>query len=184
MSREEREEGEGLVRTLKLSGRLKKEHRRGWVIKVGIPDPESVADHSFRTALIAMLLGDSRGLDTGKMMRMALIHDLGEAIIGDLTPLDTAKLETKKHDETEAIEEIFSTLPKQLREKYLHLWRELRDGSSEEAKLVSDADKLEMALQASEYEKEGYPKEMLSEFKASAIKRIYDKEILNIIHHL
>lgn len=163
---------------------MKKEHRQGWVAKVGIPDPESVADHSFRTALIAMLLGDSRGLDTGKMMRMALIHDLGEAIIGDLTPLDAAKIETKKQDENEAIEEIFSTLPEQLREKYLHLWQEYRDGSSEEAQLVSDADKLEMVLQASEYEKEGYPKEMLSEFKASAVKRTRDPEILNIIHQL
>ncbi len=184
MSREEGEKEEGLVKTLKISGRLKKEHRQGWAVKVGIPDPESVADHSFRTALIVMLLGDSRGLDTGKMMRMALIHDLGEAIIGDLTPLDAAKIETKERDETEAIEEIFSSLPKQLGEKYLHLWRELRDGSSEEARLVSDADKLEMALQASEYEKEGYPKGVLSEFKASAVKRTRDSEILNIIHQL
>lgn len=183
MSEEEGKE-EGLVRTLKISGRLKKEHRQGWVVKVGIPDPESVADHSFRTTLIAMLLGDSRGLDTGKMMRMTLIHDLGEAIIGDLTPLDAAKLETKKQDETEAIKEIFSSLPIPLRENYLQLWQELRNGSSEEARLVSDADKLEMALQASEYEKEGYPKERLSEFKSSAIQRTRDMKILNIIHRL
>ncbi len=181
---EEKEVEEGLVRTLEISGRLKKEHRQGWIAKVGILDPESVADHSFRTALIAMLLGDSRGLDTGKMMRMALIHDLGEVIIGDLTPLDAAKIGTKRHDETRAIEEIFSHIPKPMRERYLDLWQEFCDGSSEEAKLVLDADKLEMALQASEYEKEGYPKEMLSEFKASAKQRIHDTKILNIIRRL
>jgi HD superfamily phosphodiesterase len=68
---------DGLVKVLKTAGRLKKEMRRGWVVKAGIPNPESVADHTFRTVLLAMLLGDSRHFDTEKMMRMALIHDLG-----------------------------------------------------------------------------------------------------------
>jgi putative hydrolase of HD superfamily len=184
MSGEEDGSEQGLVRILKIAGRLKKEHRRGWVVKVGIPDPESVADHSFRTTLIAMILGDVRGLDTGKMMRMALIHDIGEAIIGDLMPPEAAKLGTKKQNENEAVEEIFSNLPKPLRDKYLNLWQELRNTTSEEAKLVSDADKLEMALQASEYEKQGYPKETLSEFKNSAKQRIHDAKVLKIIQRL
>jgi putative hydrolase of HD superfamily len=53
--------------------------------------------------------------------------------------------------------------------------------SSAEAKLVHDADKLEMALQASEYMGEGYSKEMLSEFKVSAIQQINDSNLLDII---
>jgi putative hydrolase of HD superfamily len=56
--------------------------------------------------------------------------------------------------------------------------------SSAEAKLVHDADKLEMALQASEYMDEGYSKEMLSEFKVSAIEKIGDKKMLDLIRHI
>jgi putative hydrolase of HD superfamily len=172
---------DGLVKVLKTAGRLKKEMRRGWVVKAGIPNPESVADHTFRTVLLAMLLGDSRHFDTEKMMRMALIHDLGEAVMGDITPIDVKRLKTKGVEESNVIKQILSPLPELLREKYLQIWRELCDSSSEEARLVADLDKLEMALQAAEYIEEGYSKEVLGEFKVSAIQRIEDAELIDLI---
>ncbi|MFQ6134486.1 MAG: HD domain-containing protein [Nitrososphaerales archaeon] len=174
-------EEEDLIRFLRIAGRLKKEPRRGWVIRAGVSNPESVADHTFRLILLAMLLGDLRGLDTEKMMKLAVIHDLGESLTGDLTPMDAERLETKERDEGTAIEEVFSNLPSRLRERYLRLWRELCSGTSKEAKLVSEADKLEMALQASEYMDEGYSKEMLSEFKISAIQRLSDSQMLDLM---
>ena len=179
MSKEER-----LTRFLKLAGRLKKAPRRGWVINVGVANPESVADHTFRMVLLAMLLGDLRGLDTEKMMRLALIHDLGESLTGDITPLDSDRIETKEKEENTAIEKIFSNLPSKLKEKYLQLWGELKSGLSIEAKLISEMDKLEMALQASEYMEEGYSKEILSEFKISAINRVNDSEIIDMVRSI
>jgi|TARA_B100000315_G_C14561695_1_gene580885 putative hydrolase of HD superfamily len=177
-------EEEGLINFLKMTGRLKKEPRRGWVLKAGVSNPESVADHTFRLILLSMMLGDLRGLNTEKMMKLAIIHDLGESLIGDITPEDKDKVESKELDEVNAIKQLFSHLPDNLRENYSHLWTELGASSSAEAKLVHDADKLEMALQASEYMDEGYSKEMLSEFKVSAIEKIGDKKMLDLIRHI
>lgn len=173
-------EDEGLIDFLRITGRLKKEVRRGWVIQAGVTNPESVADHTFRLVLMAMVFGDLRGLNSEKMMRLAMIHDLGESLVGDITPMEM-DIEVKRKEENEAIRELFGNLPEKLRKEYLRLWDELREGSSEEAKLVNDADKLEMAMQASEYIGEGYSKEMLGEFKISAIQQMKDSKMLDLM---
>ena len=177
-------EEENLIGFLKTTGRLKSEPRRGWVLKAGVSNPESVADHTFRLILLSMVLGDLRGLNTEKMMKLAIIHDLGESLIGDITPEDKERDQTKEIDEVNAIQELLNHLPDKLREQYSFLWTELGSRSSEEAKLVHDADQFEMALQASEYMDEGYSKEMLSEFKVSAIEKIGDKKMLDLIRHI
>jgi putative hydrolase of HD superfamily len=69
---------------MKHSGKLKELKRTGWV-ESGILEPESVADHSYRTTLLAMILSDQKGLDTLKTVKMALLHDLVESVTGDLT---------------------------------------------------------------------------------------------------
>ncbi|MDH5624081.1 MAG: HD domain-containing protein, partial [Candidatus Bathyarchaeota archaeon] len=74
-----------LVEFLETAGRLKRTPRAGWV-DAGIQQPESVADHTFRTSIVCMIYADMEGLDQLKLLRMALIHDLPEAITGDLTP--------------------------------------------------------------------------------------------------
>jgi len=174
-------EEEGSMRFLKIAGRLKKEYRRGWIEKAGIENPESVADHTFRTALLVMLIGDSRKLDTEKMMKMALIHDLGESIVGDITPTNDEKLKDKEIVENAAIIRIFNNLSTNIREDYLKLWNELRSGKSLEARLVSEADKLEMAIQASDYEEDGFSKISLVDFKLYAKNRILDGQILRML---
>ena len=63
---------------------LQRQKRTGW-IKSGIEEPESVADHSYRAALLAMVV-PLTGVDAGRCMRMALVHDLAESIVGDITP--------------------------------------------------------------------------------------------------
>jgi putative hydrolase of HD superfamily len=173
---------EGFVSFLKLAGKLKKEPRRGWIAKAGISNPESVADHSFRLSLIVMLLGDFRNLDTEKMIKMALIHDLGESLTGDLIPSDGIDLEHRKKNKEKAMKRIFKILPIELRSEYIDLWNELSHKSSEEAKLVSESDKLEMAIQANEYMREGYPKKSLEEFNISALKSISDRQIAELFH--
>ncbi|MGE4650712.1 MAG: HD domain-containing protein, partial [Myxococcota bacterium] len=65
---------------------LKNVPRQGWKEKLEIINPESVAEHSYSTATISMVLSDLKGLNTEKIIKMALLHDLAESIIGDIIP--------------------------------------------------------------------------------------------------
>src|SRR5690554_257736 len=82
--------------------RLKSIRRAGWVSKVKIKDPESVADHSFSMCAIAMLLSDVLGFDTRKAMKMVILHDLAESVVGDYMPGDIA-VEEKLAQEKKAM---------------------------------------------------------------------------------
>lgn len=144
----------GLIDFIAEAGRLKKLPRTGWV-ESGVPDPESVADHSFRVALIALVLADERGLDSLKAVRMALLHDLAEAETGDLTPSQKeADPERFRRAEDAAMVKLLGKLPEAIRGAYRAAWVEFSEASTEEARLVRDADKLEMLMQASEYQRE------------------------------
>ncbi len=76
MVRRKKSDAQALLKFFSQSGRLKSEKRRGWLMKLGLAHPESVADHTYRTALMALVLSDSRGLDTANAVRLALLHDL------------------------------------------------------------------------------------------------------------
>ena len=134
--------------------KLKEISRQGWVLK-GVKSPESVAAHSWSMALLALTLCPQH-LDLHKVLSMCLIHDLGEIVIGDLTPHDdlTHKLERER--------EGF----KSIAEMYLPLFDEYEKGETEESKFVKKMDKLDMALQSRRYEEIGDVD--LSEFRASA----------------
>ena len=155
---------EGLLEFLSNVGRLKGLPRTGW-LESGVLEPESVAEHSHRTAVIAMLLADLQGLDSGKAAKMALLHDLAEALTGDLTPEEKRRRgQAYLTEEEEAMDLLLSGLPGSLAASYKDLWEELRRSSSPEAVLVSQADKVEMLLQASEYEEEGVEPSRLERF--------------------
>ena len=132
MARRKESSAQNLVRFFVRSGRLKAERRRGWVKKLGLTNPESVADHSYRTALMTMVISDSRGLDTGRALRLALLHDLPEAVVGDAMPEERSG-KRKTAVETEAMEELLSKLPPDLRSLYRDAWLEFVEGTSEEA---------------------------------------------------
>lgn len=154
-------------------GQLKNISRTGWG-RCGIEEPESVADHSFRTAFIAMIMSDYLKFNTEKVMRLALLHDLAEVVTGDITPYDELTTEEKRIKEFTAVEEILGGITNA--DEYLTLWKEYDTGSTPEAKLVKNIDKFEMALQAVEYQKQ-FPNLDLSEFAIDAEKQINLKEI-------
>ena len=133
---------------------LKDELRKGWQKRVE-GRVESVADHSFAVALLALYEGERRGYDLEKILKLALIHDLEEAIIGDLTPGDKAHRGATRvqRDRERAIRELLSKLPAKSRPAYLRLWTDLRERRSKESRLVHQLDKVEMAFQAKEYGK-------------------------------
>jgi putative hydrolase of HD superfamily len=143
-----------ILKFIEATGKLKEVERTGWRIR-GVEAPESVAEHSYRTAVIAMVLSDLEGRDTGKAVKMALLHDLQESIVGDLTRRSPNYSE-KRELEEEAILRILRELPGDISDEYMKIWREYSEGTTPEAKLVKNADKLDMLAQAREYEKQGY----------------------------
>src|ERR671923_181401 len=163
--------------------RLKSIKRAGWVSKVKVEDAESVADHTFSMATMAMLLSDMLGFDTHRVIKMVLMHDLAESIVGDYMPGDvTARQKLAK--EKKAMKFILSGIPKRVREEYEEIWLEYLHNRTEIAKFVHRIDKLEMALQANQYAKQGYSDKLLAPFFESAKTAVGDaggdivKEIL------
>jgi putative hydrolase of HD superfamily len=137
---------------------LKQLYRQGWLQR-GIPRSlcESVAEHSFSMALLALLLVDqvSPELDRQQVLLMTLVHDLGEIYAGDFTPQDGVPSEEKHNLEARAIQQVFGNLPDG--QRYIHLWQAYEQGESPEARFVKQVDRLEMALQASIYAQRGFP---------------------------
>lgn len=140
---------------------LKMVSRSGWRIR-GIKEAESVADHCYRMATLAMVLADwlvANGVevDAPRVMRMALVHEFGEAKIGDI-PYPAMRFipdELKHNAERGAVESMTAGLDS-VGQMYLSLWDEFEAGETLEAKIVRAADKLEMMVQVTEYEHIGY----------------------------
>lgn len=164
---------------LKTVIKLKTIPRQGWINKLGIKYPESVADHCYSMATLAMIFSDLKKLDTEKIIKMTLLHDLAEAMTGDLTPDDTTKSKKEKM-ENQAMKKILDDLPKSLKTKYKKLWIEYQQNNTKEANLLHQIDKLEMALQAATYKKMGYTKKQLKPFFDSAKKEISDSDLRKI----
>ena len=152
---------------LKTAANLKKISRQGWIDKLSIETPESVADHSYSMAVMGMIISDLENYNSEKIMKMVLLHDLAESKIGDHTPEQLDKKE-KMELENNAFHKIIENLPDLIKSQYLQIWQEYQENSSPESKIVHQIDRLEMALQAKVYEKDGHSKEKLELFFESA----------------
>jgi len=130
-----------------------------------------------------MVIAEQKGLNGSKALKIALLHDLAESITGDYMPDDLSK-KMKSDAEAKAIKNILSKLPPKIRSSYSRLWKEYKNMSSKEAILVHQIDKLEMALQANDYLKKGYDRQLLEQFFLSAKAGITDKELLKILNSL
>ncbi|UCG37502.1 MAG: HD domain-containing protein [Candidatus Bathyarchaeota archaeon] len=139
-------------------GKLKTVKRSGWITQAGIDEPESVADHSFRCAILSMCICDTLQIDSEKTIRMLLLHDIQESLTGDhdLSAKKKRGFRRVKNEARTAIERILSGLPIRLRDNYLSLWNEYENRKTPEAIVANDIDKIEMVIQAFEYEKKGY----------------------------
>ncbi len=177
--RRREESPNGNLALVDAAGRLKRVPRKGWIRKLGIERPESVADHSYRTALMAMLYSDQRGLDTARVLKMALLHDLPEAIVGDSIPGERTRSQ-KLRLESVAMKRILATLPQEQRREYQRIWSEFNRGLTGEARLVRQVDKLEMAIQAHEYGR-GRHLGGTAEFIQSARETVSDLDLLAML---
>ncbi len=146
--------GKEIAKFLYEVGQLKRVKRSGWWI-AGIKDPESVAEHSFRTAVVAYLLAHLEGADTGKAVLMALFHDLPEARTNDAHRIVRRYADWRDVDK-KAMGEQNKRLPEEAAKEVVSFFEEFEKGDSPEAKLARDADLLECLVQAREYQAIGY----------------------------
>jgi putative hydrolase of HD superfamily len=164
----------------KTAVNLKKIPRQGWIDKLSLNNPESVADHSYSMAVMSMVISDLEGYDSEKIIKMALLHDLAESKIGDYTPEQISK-EEKKNLENNVFEEIIDVLPSSVKSQYLKIWKEYQENISFESNLVHQIDKLEMALQAKIYQKNTSSKEKVESFFESAEINVIDIKLKKIL---
>jgi putative hydrolases of HD superfamily len=136
---------EGILTFLRAAERLKTVRRSGWTSE---GERESVAEHTWRLGLMAMLLyGKTSGVDLARLLKMCLIHDLGEAIRGDVPAPAQVAGSDKADQERADLLELTISLPPALRREVLELWDEYEAAATPEAKLAKGLDKLETILQ-------------------------------------
>jgi len=141
-----------LLQFLRVCYQLKTKKRTGWV-RANVKQPESIADHMYAMSILAFLIDDPT-INKEHCIKMALVHDMAESIVGDITPYCGVSKEDKQKMEHDAMVQIKNTLQSPAGEEFYLLWKEYEENTTIEAQLVKQLDKLEMIIQADQYEKE------------------------------
>jgi putative hydrolase of HD superfamily len=135
---------DGILTFLRTAERLKTVTRSGWTTA---GDRETVAAHTWRLCLVVITLADRfPGVDLARLLKICLIHDLGEALHGDI-PAPEQAAGGKAADERTDLLDVLAPLPERLRREFTALWDEYEAARSPEARLAKGLDKLETILQ-------------------------------------
>lgn len=144
-----------------LLERLKTTKREGWR-RFGIKHGESISDHMYRMSIITMLAPPSFSsrLNVPHCTKMALIHDMAESLVGDITPKDDVEKPEKNRREAESMTFLSNGLLGKVAggaqgQELKLIWEEYEKNETLESKFVHDVDKLELLLQMNEYERSG-----------------------------
>ncbi|MFH1782114.1 MAG: HD domain-containing protein [Candidatus Omnitrophota bacterium] len=143
-----------LLNFISEAGMLKSIRRSGWGV-LGIKDPETVAEHSFRCSALGYILASMEGVFPYKVMLMTLFNDIHEARIGDLHKMSQHYIDSEKIEDKVFYSQIKS-LPKNMKEELKKLHIEYRRQKSIESIIARDADILECLIQAREYYIHGF----------------------------
>lgn len=167
-----------------LLERLKTTKREGWR-RFGINRGESISDHMYRMAMISMFVPPTLAgrIDQNKCIKMCLIHDMAESLVGDITPVDGVAKPEKSRREAEAMDYLTKNLLASVwggrgaanGDEIRAIWQEYEDSQTLDSHFVHDVDKMELLLQMVEYEKRGERKLDLSEFTYVATKMALDE---------
>lgn len=170
---------ENILNFLIEVGKLKGKKRRGWLVH-DIKKSESTAEHIFRTAILAWVLGKKKGgLNLERVIKMALIHDICEVYAFDATPYDPLLPKSPKEqkkikeilkkwpkfslaqkrkkglekykNEMKSLGKLISQLPPSLKTEIKNLWMDFERGLTKEGRFVKQVDKAENFLQGIEY---------------------------------
>ncbi|MCB8917431.1 MAG: HD family hydrolase [Ardenticatenaceae bacterium] len=143
---------QAILLLLRHGNQLKRTARTGWVQR-GVPQAENVAAHSYGVTFTALVLAQliPETVDLGKVLALAVLHDLPEGLTTDIPTPAWRYLPPgiKASVERQAMHDILSEVD--FAADLLALWEELQQNETVEARLVHDADKLEMYLQAVVY---------------------------------
>jgi len=169
-----------IVKFIQEIGELKGKARRGWVLHK-FKNPETTAEHIFHLAFLAWIAGKFQNLNTEKLIKMALLHDICEVYAPDLTSYDAKGIEKKgkitikdvfkivpkkgrpqtwqrkKLDlikrklEEKGMKKILKNLPPQIKKEMELLWQEYREQITPEARLIKQCDKMINLFQGLEY---------------------------------
>ncbi len=139
----------GTANFLHEMGQLKRLKRAGWLF-IGVPNPETVAEHTFRTAIVGIALATLEGADPSRTAVLCLLHDSPESRIGDVEAVGRAYVATSSPEAVSAHQT--SAMPDALASVFQELVHAYEAEDSIESRLAHDADKLETLLQAREYE--------------------------------
>jgi len=136
---------QGRLAFLKAAEALKDTLRSGYTSQ---GRPESTAEHSWRLCLLALAFEDQlAGVDMLKLLKLCIVHDLGEAIHGDVPAVAQVDRDAKQAQERADMLQLTASLDGSMREQILSLWGEYEEARSPEAKLAKALDKLETVLQ-------------------------------------
>jgi putative hydrolase of HD superfamily len=143
-----------VARFLFEAGTLKHTKRTGWWM-AGVKDPESVADHSWRTAVIATVIAGLEGADPARAAFLAVWHDSQETRTGDVNHVGK-KYGAGDADPLAVTADQVAGMPEALAKTVRDVVAEYEAKDSPEAVCARDADKLECLLQGVEYRDQGY----------------------------
>lgn len=159
-------------------GQLKQLPRAGWLL-LGIPQPESVAEHSFRVAMIGLTLAAIEGADVGRVTALCLMHDAHETRIGDVPSVGRAYVTTAAPEAITAHQ--VAGLPDQAAKVLQELTAEYEASQTPESRLAHDADKLETLLQAIEYGAQGHGTDTWRENSLAALRTNTGRQLAQAI---
>lgn len=158
-------------------GQLKRVKRSGWWLS-GVKDPESVAEHSFRAGMIGYILAKMEGADPAKVVLASLANDLHEARLNDLHKLGHRYIDFKEAEKAAFAEQV-SDFPEFT--ELIEANDEFQNQSSREGIIARDADLLECAVQAREYQALGHDTASWIDNTEKLVKTDSAKKILNEI---
>ncbi|MFF4192182.1 HD family hydrolase [Nonomuraea sp. NPDC001831] len=159
-------------------GLLKRYKRTGWLV-AGVRDPESIADHSFRTAVIASVITALEGGNPERAAFMSLLHDTQETRVTDIPYVGKRYLTAAQNEEVTADQ--VRGLPEPVAEMLAGAVGEYEGKASLEAVCARDADKLECLMQAVEYREQGHQNvqpwidSSLAALRTASAKRLADE---------
>lgn len=164
--------------------KLKEIVRSGWIHKLNLENPETVASHTLLMIVLVLYFTSNDYYSDKKRLRlieMILVHDLAESVIGDITP-ESDQYDCKKALEDKTFKEIMDKIPSsKLKNRLKASWKEFNIGCSSSAQFVHILDKLEMLIQANYYlnNRKGVTQKQLQPFKNSTA--LFLKNAFNLV---
>ncbi len=147
-------EDTNLLNFIAEAGMLKRVRRSGWWV-LGIKDVETVAEHSFRCAVIGYVIARMEKVPPYRVLLMTLFNDIHEARLNDLHKMSQRYIDFQKAED-KAFKEQVSTLPKAVKSELSAMHAEYRKQNTKDSIIARDADILECLIQAKEYQEHGF----------------------------